>query len=889
MSELQLSSFDWSRISGLSKKKSVQIIAVCLTVLFLVGLAVFIRAQTFGLPGLDSIAASQIQQNVAQGIRQQILSNQPMLEYQPQILETQVAQKTQEYLRENQQMFLSAIAQYSSSLREQFRDPQNNTYHSAIDPYFFLRHVRNIVERGHLGEYINSQGLPASRLSAAPNEMTFSRQDTLMKLSVFTFFVWSTFDSSVTLEKSTFFIPAIIYAFVTLIAFLIGYRFIGYIGGVATALFIALHPFLYQRTPAGIPDTDGLVILFILLPIYLLIELRRATNTYTRLGLGAGIGLSLALFAYTWSGWYISFFLVVAGFALGIFSDVAKEFLKHKTLHAKHLTSSYGLFWSGLVGLGVFLLCYGLFIQNPINVGAELYNSLFRQQTSLTGAVEQNLWPNVLTTVAELSKPSVDQIIRESGTGSAGTFLFYFSLFGLVLLLYLFFTYAKELPGLSLEVCLVCALFVAGAFYMALSGVRFLLFTSLAISLALGLTFGAIYVLATKKLRIPAFVSGLVCLVAIAFIAQPMYASVNQMANGLLPSMNDQWYDVLTKIQNSTPSDTIISSWWDYGHQFIYFSQKGSTGDGTTQKAPTTIWLGVALATSDPAYFRGISTMLNCHGNAAYDALFNETSNTVTSIRLLEKILRLSYDDAYAYLVSQNITSARTVLSYSHCSTSAPSVWIMSEDMVGKAPVWAHFGTWDYAKAQAYALRNDPTAFVDYAQSELNMTRSEAQKLRPRLLAFTQEQVNSWVSPWPRYMSGAIPCSYQNFTFVCESPTQIDQATVITKIVYDLPQNSVELTGQTQKGQFVTNPYVANIVVNGTYIETDIKPSGAISVSFIEQDGRYYALLLDNILARSMFHRMFYLQAAGLDSYVTLTDETRLVTDERVLVYSRIS
>ena len=61
----------------------------------------------------------------------------------------------------------------------------------------------------------------------------------------------------------------------------------------------------------------------------------------------------------------------------------------------------------------------------------------------------------------------------------------------------------------------------------------------------------------------------------------------------------------------------------------------------------------------------------------------------------------LVYQTENNYLKIKKPVTANEVLKYSHC-TPPEDYYITSEDMIGKAGVWSHFGSWDFNKASMY-------------------------------------------------------------------------------------------------------------------------------------------------------------------------------------------
>ena len=75
------------------------------------------------------------------------------------------------------------------------------------------------------------------------------------------------------------------------------------------------------------------------------------------------------------------------------------------------------------------------------------------------------------------------------------------------------------------------------------------------------------------------------------------------------------------------------------------------------------------------------------------------------------------FSPGFTIIMSPATTSSTGIVtSFPFLTTSAVfgfspiSFWIASEDMVGKAPVWGHFGLWDFDKAKAFCFSNPVAA-----------------------------------------------------------------------------------------------------------------------------------------------------------------------------------
>ena len=130
----------------------------------------------------------------------------------------------------------------------------------------------------------------------------------------------------------------------------------------------------------------------------------------------------------------------------------------------------------------------------------------------------------------------------------------------------------------------------------------------------------------------------LVFLLLALLLIQPMKDGYSQAFHSA-PSMNDAWYNTLSKIRNEAPKDIVITSWWDFGHWFKAVADRPVTFDGGTQTNWGAYWVGKSLLTDDEKNSVGIVRMLNCGQNEAFKELNKIIADVPETIELLNIIV----------------------------------------------------------------------------------------------------------------------------------------------------------------------------------------------------------------------------------------------------------
>jgi dolichyl-diphosphooligosaccharide--protein glycosyltransferase len=541
-------------------------------------------------------------------------------------------------------------------------------------------------------------------------------------------------------------------------------------------------------------------------------------------------------------------------------------------------------------------------------------------------AALENFWPNVLVTVAEFNPGSLSTIIAQMG----GKLIFFLGLLGILFaminkqkisneqkyllgfgaLVYLFLVskygmafgakpymilialpvvigmiillISKEEVDVMMAILLV--IWFVATTYAALKGVRFTLLMVSAFGVAFGITISTIYRIVSRwissELKINEIITKTVVVVLLLLVLLSPVKAGFYASTHFMPSVNDAWYQSLTKIKDNSEPDAIINSWWDFGHWFKYIADRRVTLDGSSQGGPPLHWLGKLMVTDDERHSVGILRMLDCGSNNAFDELNDVLNDTPKSIDILDEIVTLDKKEAGQFLLDNGLTKkqATAVLKNTHCEPPE-DFFITSEDMVGKAGVWSHFGSWDFKRAEMYtkvkglSLEEGKKILLD---PKYNLTTEQADQYYYEIQ--TQDD-SQWITTWPSYMSAVRGCEEPNSDgiMLCNQALsngqQLPLAINLTDMDVTVPANE--------------NPKPISIVYvteNGTeerMFEGDLLP---FSIVIIPKGEGYASLIAHPYLANSIFTRLFYLDGQGL-RYFDKFDDQQGVTGGRIIVW----
>ncbi|MFH1181325.1 MAG: STT3 domain-containing protein, partial [Candidatus Woesearchaeota archaeon] len=808
-----------------------------------------------------------------------------------------------------------------------YKDPEGKAYLPDIDPYYWQRYAENILNHSYMGdekingvEWDNHQLAPIGRAIAGVDKFHPYFLTYLYRAQHF-------FDSSMTLRQSMMWYPVLVSAVTVLLVFLIGRKISNTTGGFFAAIMAGVNAALLNRTTFGRADTDAWVVFFSVLAVWLFIESLSANKMMIRIGFGIASGLAMGIYSIAWGGWWYIFYFLL-GTALFY---IAYNLLTHREDLKQGIMSylRHSAIKDAILTTVIFFAASALFVS--MLVGSSLFINSF---TSFTGVsqlkspVFESLWPNVLTTVAELNEGGINDIVNSVG----GKFLFFLALVGMSLtlirqknpgmadvifvcgaavwwwlLLMLFFPSSpmqfiilmslpivpwlawavkKEVRDINISYAALIMIWLIGTIYASTKGIRFTLLIVPPFSIAFGAGLGIAYKYLSRglsrTLQTPfAFTSILVVLLlAITLIApQNVFSTSIQTAKQDVPLVDDAWWNSLKAIESNSSKNAIITSWWDFGHHFKEIADRPVTFDGTTQQTPQAHWVGKLFSTSDEQMAMGILRMLDCGGNNAFDELDKKIGDTVKSVDILHEILPLEdRSKAASILSSEGLSNeeANNVLKYTHCSNPPEGYVIASEDMIGKGGVWSHFGYWDFEKADL--VRNakgmNLNDAVAYMQKRFNYTQQKAKQVYSELQGLkTGQDENSWVSQWYSLGGGTSGCQVSGEMVTCGDG-----------LIANLTSNDAWFQTTSGLQHPVSFVYATKDGVQVKEYTENIITQQRISSVLIPSGNSYVSTLASPELASGMFVKLFYFNGAGL-SHFQLLSYQRSITNQQIYVW----
>jgi dolichyl-phosphooligosaccharide-protein glycotransferase len=901
--------FDW-------KAHSKWIIPTVLIIAVFI-FAFYARAQTVNLPATDQWAQDSVfrfYRNQFEGEINQQFPNLPS-ENKAALIDKDF----QAFLDENKELVAQQIEQTSKQFKEGFRDDTGQTYLLGIDPYYYFRQSRNLLEYGNIGTEIRD-GLPFDTYKPAV-EGSYVENNFHPYVGVALFKIMGVF-TNISLMGAFFYVGALIAALSIIPAFFICRRVGGNVAGFFGSMFTAINLFFVSRTAGESSDTDAYNVFFPLLISWVFIESLYQKDLKKRIILMSLVGFLIGLYAFTWTGWWFMWYFAAVTLGARILYAIVAASLKEKKMVI--LTQKIK---DNLIQLGVFIVSTTIFISLFVGVDhvIKLYKRPF-QFLALKEVASSKIWPNVLTTVAELNAASPESVVAQLG----GYFIITISVVGILYSLkrklnwldFASFTFLgvgigmglqavnRDTTGLLVFALLLVVLGIAGivfsfrdgfqewdityfvlfGMWLAITlwstsrGVRFTLLIVPALVLGIGFFAGIVYrqfvYFISDGLHVPKAVTKIVLvLLLLLLFVYPNNHIRDGYAQGLrsVPSMNDGWYNALTSIKDNSQSDAIVTSWWDFGHWFKAIADRPVTFDGGSQNRPQAHWVGKLLLTPDERVSFGILRMLDCGANWGFDAIDERIQDTVQSVDIVNEIVVEDRAGAAAVLERYGFTAfeIENVLQHTHCTPPEGFV-IASDDMVGKSGVWGHFGAWDFTKAAMVFGTKDLSREESLLllENQFGLSAEEAQQTYTEIIT---EDPNQWIAPWPGYAGTLQACQSNDDAIICALNGGGGQ------FILEVDRATWNATIPTNNGVVYPNTliYPENGVLKERVFDGD---RIGLSVSLVPQGDGFAAFLSDPLQARSMFSQMFFYEGFGLQCFDLLTHE-RQVTGGSVYVY----
>lgn len=461
-------------------------------------------------------------------------------------------------------------------------------YLLTFDPYYHYRMAETILEQGSRPEW--------DTMAAYPTGAPVNHPPLFHYYLAYTYRIVNLF-SDITLYRWCIYANIIPIVLTLVFAFYAGKILTNELGGIFTALFVAVNGAIVSRTVISYTDTDIWIVLFSFAATYFLFKTIK-TEEKAKYVWSCLLGFSLFLFALTWTAYGHLLLLVGAAFVIYILMDaVRKQF--DKSLFSAFAVSflSFALPWSiykqyyisgiALAVLGVAWIVGEKFAEQKITKykGAILVISAAILGVTLKVLYDEGILAKA-TRVSELIlgsgpssraffTPDVSISILQRFEITASTLSQLFSVlllvapFGIVLLLW-------KRDKFSLQTLVYLGLYLAGTGVLLLWGGRYAMLFAVPLILVSGVFFGLLPEMLKEKVTSKG-VWAVTCICALSVV--PCYIAGSSISEASA-AMDDNLWEALTWIKENTPEDAVVIAGWDMGYWIESVAKRKSVMNG---------------------------------------------------------------------------------------------------------------------------------------------------------------------------------------------------------------------------------------------------------------------------------------------------------------------
>lgn len=708
-------------------------IAVPVILIFLAMFVAYdVRTGPVELQGLKDRIEANTYANIQNLISQQIDQQYPNLNptNKQELLEEEFAKVVESGEIEvgpGQKMKISDIVeQNQEAVIDAFQADNGQTYLNAIDPYYFYRLSELHAKNGYVGDEIreiDGKETPVVSYRLAPNGVLAKSNPEFHVWLLSSLFKANdlTYESSVGEKTKAIFLVPVFFAMLSIIpAYFLIRKFSNDLFAFFGSIFLATVGTYVSRTVAGFVDTDAYNVFFPLAIVAIIAYAFVYKDKKTTLILSVLAGFFQGMFLWAWTaGWFIFVFCLVAliGYlAYLIVRNIARN--KFDKTFINTIENELIMLVSFIVSSFIFVYAFA-----KDNLFSLTMRGITGGLESVASISANKIWPNVLSSVAELNSASFGTILNSIG----GEFVFLIAMFGLMYMaldskknkeekklnlysiillvigtiwfayiifskqlnflianspiLFLILTFIpvgfalilslfKEEPSEKIFISILLSVWIAGTMYMTFNGQRFILLLAPAFATAFAVGLFSISKIINDFLTsefkisndIGKVIGGFVIVGILFFVLfSPQLKTANAISDGTAPNFDDAWYSTMEKIKENSSEDAIITSWWDFGHFFAATSKRGVTFDGGSQGYPVSHWVGKLLMENNEKVSVDILRMMACGGNNAFDTMFEFVGEDNSDAVLINKIIY----DTFAKTKLEKIETIRNNKYYS--------------------------------------------------------------------------------------------------------------------------------------------------------------------------------------------------------------------------------
>ncbi|MEN6291775.1 MAG: STT3 domain-containing protein [Methanobacterium sp.] len=470
-----------------------------------------------------------------------------------------------------------------------YEDQNGLPYMYDMDSYYNYRVTKNYLDHGYLGDTIINE-TEWDLHSYYPPGVPMDYPPLIVYITALIYKLANLFTNT-PLTMICFWLPSFIGPLSGIVAYLFARRFTNEYGAATAGILMAITPFYFVRTVPGWFDTDMFNIIFPLLVVWFFFEAIQSKNSKKRM-IFTILSISYMLFfAMAWDGWQYYFYLII------LFSIFYIIWHKLRGGNVKNLIYITGGFFTGTILLVTIFTGYLTVIT--------LFTRPFQLFELIGSHGLWSPWPDIYSSVAELAKPTLEEVISGAGIAFFGGIFGFLWIFRVLINEDLKKRFLDRMNWIFFSFLLLWTII---GFFALTEGLRFILLVIPPLVLSTGIMVGLCvsYLDIFKDnekfniLKNRKNLSKIIYVIIVILFITPAIANVSASFSSFIPGTDDDTWTACQWINNNTSNDTVIISDWSYGHLFTAITNRPVVFDGRLGYIET-----LSVRNYDPAYIFG--------------------------------------------------------------------------------------------------------------------------------------------------------------------------------------------------------------------------------------------------------------------------------------------
>lgn len=293
-----------------------------------------------------------------------------------------------------------------NDLKAYYSDANGLPYFSEMDSYFNYRMTENYMDHGYFGDtLVNGSGWDMHSYYPSGRDVG-SYQPMIAYVTSALYGLFNMFQSMSLLEVA-FWTGAIVSSFAVIPVYIFTRRITNDYGAIAASLIVALGPNYISHTFAGFFDTDMFNVTLPLFFILFFIEAVKSDNLVHKIIFSLLAIISIGLYSLSWTGYM--FYVAVMVLVMIVFFVLCF----YLNIGVIEPTKNYGSKLQWFINQKELFATVFIIVVGAIGLLATVgFNGVLTGIGGLTGgfslqSAANNVWPNVLISVAEMQIPSL--------------------------------------------------------------------------------------------------------------------------------------------------------------------------------------------------------------------------------------------------------------------------------------------------------------------------------------------------------------------------------------------------------------------------------------------------------------------------------------------------